>query len=282
MQSIHYGFHLSIAGKQGVAGAVAEAQRLGLSGFQIFAKSPRSWKTRNLGPGEVERFRAGRENLGHLPAAIHASYLVNLGATGELWEKSIFSLADDLTKAQVLGIELVVVHPGSGEKKRIREGALRALELAQIGKRGPKLLLENTAGGGERIGSRLEDLAWLIEGTPLGVCFDTCHAFAAGYPLHLEPERVIEELDQEIGLERVPLIHLNDSVGAWGSHIDQHANLRQGRIGEALREVVCHPRLRGKLFVMETERGETHDAHNLATLRRWLESCVSLRESSEE
>ncbi|HEU4740718.1 MAG TPA: deoxyribonuclease IV [Meiothermus sp.] len=271
MRSIHYGFHLSIAGKQGVAGAVIEAQRLGLSGFQIFAKSPRSWKTRNLGPGEIEHFRAGRENLGHLPAAIHASYLVNLGATGELWEKSVFSLADDLTKAQILGVELVVVHPGSGEIERIKEGAWRALELARIGKRGPKLLLENTAGGGERIGSRLEDLAWLIEGTPLGVCFDTCHAFAAGYPIHLEPERVIEELDRVIGLERVPLIHLNDSVGALGSHIDQHANLREGQIGEALREVVRHPRLRGKLFVMETERGETHDAHNLVTLRGWLE-----------
>ncbi|MER3480843.1 MAG: endonuclease IV [Meiothermus sp.] len=275
MRSIHYGFHLSIAGRPGLAGAVFEAQRLGLSGFQIFAKSPRSWKTRNLSPGEIERFRAGRENLGHLPAAIHASYLVNLGAAGELWEKSVFSLADDLSKAQILGVEWVVTHPGSGDPQRIKEGALKALELARTGGRGPRLLLENTAGGGEKVGSRLEDLAGLIEETTLGVCFDTCHAFAAGYPLHLEPGRVIEELDRVIGLERVPLIHLNDSVGGLGSHVDHHANLLEGQIGGALREVVRHPRLGGKLFVMETPRGETHDAHNLRTLRGWLEGDLT-------
>ena len=100
---VRYGFHLSIAGKKGVAGAVEEAQALGLSAFQIFAKSPRSWKTRALSPSEVETFRALREMAGELPGVIHASYLVNLAAEGELGQKSVFSLADDLAKAQALG-----------------------------------------------------------------------------------------------------------------------------------------------------------------------------------
>lgn len=268
---IRYGFHLSIAGKKGVAGAVEEALSLGLSAFQIFAKSPRSWRTRPLSPREVEEFRALRENAGELPGVVHASYLVNLGAEGELWEKSVMSLADDLEKAQILGLEYVVVHPGSGPLERVKEGALKAFRLAGVRKK-PKLLLENTAGGGEKAGSRLEELAFLLEDTPFGVCFDTCHAFSAGYPVHQDPKGVIGALDRVVGLERVPVIHLNDSVGGFGSHIDHHAHLLEGQMGEALREVVQDRRLQGKVFIMETPRGLEEDARNLRILKGWLEA----------
>lgn len=261
-----YGFHLSIAGRLGIANAAEEAQRLGLSAMQIFAKSPRSWKTRSLKPGEVEGFRARKENLGGLPTVVHASYLVNLAAEGELGQKSVFSLADDLAKAQALGAEYVVVHPGSGLAEKARAAALRALELAQLGKNGPRLLLENTAGGGEKLGARLATLAQIIEGTRLGVCFDTCHAFAAGYQL----EAALDELEQTIGLDRVPVIHLNDSLGEQGSQIDHHANLMEGRIGPALRRFALDARLGDKVFIMETPRGPREDAHNLRVLREWL------------
>ncbi len=261
-----YGFHASIAGKQGVAGAAVEAGLLGLSAVQIFAKSPRSWKTRALRASEIEGFRARKENLGGLPTVIHASYLVNLASEGDLREKSVFSLADDLSKAQVLGVEYVVVHPGSGPGEAARASALQARELAGLGKNGPKLLLENTAGGGEKLGANLPTLAELIEDTPLGVCFDTCHAFAAGYTL----EEALEELEHTIGLHRVPVIHLNDSVGERGSQIDHHANLLEGQIGEALKDFVLDPRLRDKVFIMETPRGAREDAHNLRVLRGWL------------
>lgn len=261
-----YGFHMSIAGKLGVAGAAEEAHLLGLSAIQIFAKSPRSWKTRSLKAGEVEGFRALRENLGGLPTVIHASYLVNLAAEGELWEKSVFSLADDLAKAQTLGIEYVVVHPGSGPAERARTGALRARELAGLGRNGPWLLLENTAGGGEKLGASLHTLAELVAGTPLGVCFDTCHAFAAGYNL----AEALEVLEQAVGLHRVPVIHLNDSVGERGSQIDHHANLMEGKIGEELMDFVLDPRLKDRIFIMETPRGALEDAHNLRVLRGWL------------
>ena len=261
-----YGFHLSIAGKLGIAGAAEEAGLLGLSAIQIFSKSPRSWKTRSLRAAEVEGFRARKENLGGLPTVIHASYLVNLAAGGELWEKSVFSLADDLSKAQILGIEYVVVHPGSGPGDRARAAALKARELAGLGNNGPKLLLENTAGGGEKLGASLHTLAELVDGTPLGVCFDTCHAFAAGYTL----KKALDELEQTVGLNRVPVIHLNDSVGERGSQIDHHANLLEGQIGEELRDFVLDARLRDKLFIMETPRGTHEDAHNLRVLREWL------------
>ncbi len=261
-----YGFHMSIAGKLGIAGAAQEAELLGLGAVQIFAKSPRSWKTRNLKPGEVEGFRARKENLGGLPTVIHASYLVNLAAEGELGQKSVFSLADDLAKAQALGAQYVVVHPGSGSAQTARANALRALELAQLSQSGPRLLLENTAGGGEKLGARLDTLAQMIEGTRLGVCFDTCHAFAAGYHL----EEALDELERLVGLQRVPVIHLNDSVGERGAQIDHHANLMEGRIGPELRRFALDARLRDRIFILETPRGVQEDAHNLRVLREWL------------
>ncbi len=261
---MRYGLHVSISGKNGYANAINEAERLGITAIQIFAKSPRSWRTRALKPGEAERFREARELSRVAAGVIHASYLVNLGARGELWEKSVFSLADDLSKARALGLEYVVVHPGSGDPAQVRAGALKALELAPSPAR---LLLENVAGGGQKIGRRFEELARLIEGTPLGVCFDTAHAFAAGYPLHEDPAGVIAELDRVIGLERVPVIHLNDSVGAFNSRTDHHANLGEGAIGEALGEVVRDARLRDKTFIMETPK--EHDPQNLRVFRRW-------------
>ncbi|AEV16572.1 endonuclease 4 [Thermus sp. CCB_US3_UF1] len=266
---MRYGFHLSIAGKKGVAGVVEEALALGLTAFQIFAKSPRSWRTRHLSPAEVEAFRALRDMAGELPGVIHASYLVNLGAEGELWEKSVMSLADDLEKARLLGLEYVVVHPGSGAPERVKEGLSKALRLSGVRER-PTLLVENTAGGGEKVGARFEELAWLLQDTPLGVCLDTCHAYAAGYDVAGDPQGVLAELDRVVGLERVPVIHLNDSVGGLGSRVDHHAHLRQGRIGEGLKAILLDPRLREKVFILETPRSPEEDAWNLGVLREWL------------
>ena len=266
--SVLYGFHHSIAGRRGYAGVFDEAERLGTTAVQLFAKSPRSWRLRRPRPGEIEAFRDARA-IGRVErAVIHASYLVNLGASGEARAKSIFSLADDLQKAALLGVEYVVVHPGSGELERVREAALEALALAP---RGPRLLLENVAGGGRKVGRSFEELARLIEGTELGVCFDTCHAFAAGYPLHSDPAGVLDELDRVVGLERVPVIHLNDSAGALGSGVDRHVNLGEGAIGEGLARLVRDPRLDGKALIMETPAA--YDEANLATLRRWLDGA---------
>jgi len=259
-----YGFHQSIAGKLGVTGAVVKAERLGTTALQIFVKSPRSWKARKLKPAEAERFRDELSISGIAETAIHSSYLVNLGAEGDLWEKSVFSLADDLQKAALLGIDYVVVHPGSGDPQKIKEGALRAAELSPSGAR---LLFENVAGGGNKVGSSFEELRELIVGTSFGVCFDTCHAFAAGYQLDTEPAKVIAELNEIIGLDKLCLIHFNDSQGARGSAIDRHANLGEGQIGQALSKLLQHESLQDKAFIMETPKES--DAYNLRTFREW-------------
>ncbi len=261
---MHYGFHNSISGRRGYATALDAAEELGTSAAQLFAKSPRSWRTRKLKPGEAEAFRDALAIGRVRRTVIHASYLVNLGAEGELWEKSVFSLADDLEKAALLGVDYVVAHPGSGAQERVRQGALKALALAPGGAR---LLLENVAGGGRKVGRRFEELAALIEGTPLGVAFDTCHAFAAGYPLQEDPVAVLDELDRTVGLGRVPLVHLNDSLGEFASGVDHHANLGEGRIGTALAALLRDPRLSGTTFIMETPKA--YDEQNLATFRRW-------------
>lgn len=270
MLSRSFGFHLSISGKLGLAGAALEAELLGLGALQIFTKSPRNWKVRGLKPGELEDFRARRENLGGIPAVIHSSHLVNLGSIGELWDKSVFSLADDLAKAQLLGIEYVVTHPGAGDAQRSLEGALKALELAKVGRSGPMLLFENTASS-EHLGGNLEDLARLIEGMPLGLCLDTAHAFAAGYG----PSEAVERLQSSAGLSKVPVIHLNDSSAALGSGVERHANLLEGQIGEGLKDLLLDPQMEQKVFILETPRGTREDAHNLKVMRGWLNPTAS-------
>lgn len=259
-----YGLHISISGKQGFAGAALRAGELGVTAMQIFVKSPRAWKLKSMKDAEAERFREARTLSGIDICVIHASYLVNLGAMGELWEKSVFSLADDLAKARMLSAEYVVVHPGSGDPERIKEGVLKALSLSPSN---ATLLMENIAGSGHRVGQCFEKLAILIEGTPFGVCLDTAHAFSAGYPLHENPEKTLDELDQVVGLVRVPVIHFNDTRGEFASGVDHHANLGEGRISGGLERLLQDPRLAEKTFIMETPGG--YDALNLRIFRRW-------------
>ena len=258
------GFHLSIAGRLGYLNALAEAEALGVNAVQIFAKSPRAWRKKTLAPALAERFRAERELLGIRHLAIHASYLVNLGAEGELFEKSVLSLADDLEKARLLGAESVVVHPGSGAVERIREGLSQAARLAPSQAR---LLVENTAGGGGKRGSTPEELAEILEGTPFGLALDTAHAWLAGF----DPIDFLDRLSALGLLDRLALVHFNDARHERGSRRDVHASLGEGTMGEALRAFLRDPRVRRLPFIMETPRED--DPKNLATFRRWAEEA---------
>jgi len=255
------GFHLSIAGKTGYLNALAEAEALGVNAVQIFAKSPRAWRKKALSPALAERFRAQRDLLSIRHLAIHASYLVNLGAEGALYEKSVLSLADDLEKARLLGAESVVVHPGSGPVERIRAGLAEAARLAPSRAR---LLVENTAGGGEKRGSTPEELAGLLEGTPFGLALDTAHAWLAGY----DPRDFLDRLAALGLLDRLVLVHFNDARHERGSHRDVHASLGEGTLGPALKDFLRDPRVRHLPFIMETPRED--DAKNLATFKEWL------------
>jgi len=257
-----YGFHFSIAGRESYLTALNQAEALGVNAVQIFAKSPRAWRKKPLPPALAERFRAKRALLGIRYLAIHAIYLVNPGAEGELFEKSIHALADDLEKGRLLGAEGLVVHPGTGLPERVREGLLRATQLAPSK---TQILVEN-APSPLRRGGTPEDLARLVEGTPFGITLDTAHAWLAGYT----PVAFLDGLERLGLLGHLALVHFNDAVHPRGSHRDVHASLGKGSMGKALVEFLKDPRVHHLPFIMETPKVD--DTVNLATFRKWQEA----------
>lgn len=260
-----YGFHAPTGGKKGYLTALEDAATLRTRALQIFAKSPRAWATRSLPSTEARQFREQRQKLGIVTGVIHASYLCHVGhPDSEIRKKSIQSLVDDLQKAVALGLEYVVLHPGKGSLDDIRKGILNATLIANNQVR---VLLENTAG---KPFDRFKTLGDLIADSPVGVCFDTAHAFAAGYPIGEDPKGVLDQLREFIGLEAIPIIHLNDSAADQGSGVDRHADLGIGKMGSSLRYFVRDPLLRSKAFIIESPRDPVHDATNLSVLRAWL------------
>ena len=272
------GFHLPIAG--GLLKAVGAARTLGLDCLQIFAGNPRSWSQRPLDQDLAGQFRRQAGLAGLRPISVHAPYLVNLASPDqELWQRSVALLADQLRRAQALGAQAVVVHPGSRGQRDLAWGLERvaqgvALALEQAGP-GAACWLENTAGGGGQVGGTLSQLAWLLERLPgldVGVCLDTAHAYAAGYRLAQTTEvgRFVDRVQGLLGLERVGLWHFNDTLHARGSRRDQHTHLGKGRLGRpAFAALLADPRLAEAAAVMETPKDSRWaDRRNLAFLRR--------------
>ena len=186
-------------------------------------------------------------------------------------------MADDLKRAEMGGIEYVVTHPGSGADSeaihRVRELCLEALD----GTKGVQLLIENVAGGGDKVGGSFEELAEMVDGTEMGVCLDTCHALAAGYPIHESPGEVLDNFEETVGLDRLKVLHLNDSVGALGSHVDRHDHIGRGEIGmEGFRRILSDPRIRRLPGILETPQRATDDPsddiRNISTIRQILGS----------
>jgi deoxyribonuclease-4 len=276
---VRLGFHLSIAG--GLPRAVREAQALRLDCLQIFAGNPRSWSQRPLDPAQAGEFKRQAGLAGLRPVSVHAPYLINLASPDEaLWRRSVDMLADQMGRAQALGAQAVVVHPGSrGQRElvwgleRVALGVSRA--LGQAGPGGAACWLENTAGGGGQLGGTLSQMAWLLErlrGLPVGVCLDTAHAHAAGYRLSQPGDvgRFLDRVEGLLGLKRVGLWHFNDILHARGSRRDQHTHLGRGRLGAAaFAALLADPRLAGAAAVMETPKDSPWaDRRNLAFLRR--------------
>lgn len=272
------GAHVSIAG--GFPRALIRGRDLGCEALQFFLKNARSWRGRPLGEGECLEFRRLREETGIGPLFAHASYLINLASLEDgLYERSIEGFVEELSRAKALGVPYYVIHPGSSGPE-IQEGlyrVARALNLALSEVEGVKVLLENTARG---LGSRLEHLAAVMEmveeGERVGVCLDTCHLWAAGYPVgdRLGYEETIRELDDLIGLEKLWLCHLNDSRDPLGSGRDRHEHIGLGRIGEeAFRMFLRDERLAGLSFIIETPKGRTPEGldWDILNLRRLRE-----------
>lgn len=279
------GAHMSIAG--GTPKAIERGASIGCTAIQIFLKNANQWHAKAIGAEEASEFR---ERMAAGPVHIafaHDSYLVNLGSPSDpLFEKSVAALTDEVERAALLGVPFVVLHPGApidhGEEfglARISAGLTRVLDATKGA--AVRLTLENTAGQGSHLGYRFEQLAAMIEGASdpqrLGVCFDTCHAFAAGYDLRT-PETYAETMrafDAAVGLDRLLAIHLNDTRKDLGSRVDRHEHIGQGMLGlEAFRFIMNDPRLAAVPKVLETPKGEDmkEDVENMAVLIGLLKS----------
>ena len=270
--SLRIGIHTSISG--GYSNALDSAHKLGCNALQIFSASPRMWAG---GPSRIPEvdaaaFRARRQELGLGPLVIHANYLINLAAQQPMLRtRSIQAFHDELVRGIALGAEFVVVHPGTcGECKPDQAVRLAVESVKQAAKNLPatslRILLENTAGMGTALGARLEELGEMLnplQSQQVGACLDTAHLFAAGYDIKSETglASTLELIDRVIGLERVPVFHVNDSKIPLGGRVDRHEHIGKGKIGAvAFRRFLTHPRLSavapeglpGRAFLAET------------------------------
>lgn len=287
------GAHVSVAG--GLEKAFPRGEELGCEAIQIFVKSQHRWQAKPLDEDRRAAFVAVRPESAVGFVAAHASYLINLAATDpEILEKSRRALADEMERCARLGIDGLVLHPGAhlgeGEEAGI-EKISRSLDavLASLASGSgqaaerqdplPKLLLENTAGQGTVLGYRFEQLAAMIEGcdqrAALGVCVDTCHAFAAGYPLHEAGGvgAMLDRFDETVGLDALVCFHVNDSKQPFASRKDRHENLGQGEIGAgAFEELMNEPRLAEMPLLLETPMGDDNAGYkaDLALLRSFV------------
>lgn len=280
---MRFGFHLSISG--GLHRAADQAAALGVDCLQIFSGNPRGWDQKPITKAEAGRFKDAAQKAGLGTVVVHAPYLLNPASPDkQLWQKSHEALARQLQRGAALGADAVVVHPGSRRDKPLAWGVervARAVEaaFARAGT-GCALWLENTAGGGGSMGGKLPVLAGMLDalsGLPVGACLDTAHAWGAGYAIDSPAgmRRFVALARRWLGLERIKLWHLNDSVSPRGSRRDQHCHLGQGRIGrEGFRALICHRDLAESPAVMETPKDSRWaDRRNLALARRLRRGC---------
>lgn len=285
------GAHMSVAG--GLPLAVARAAAHGCEALQIFAKNANQWRGRELPRAEIREFRARVKAARLAPVVSHASYLINLATTNpRLREQSIEAMADELDRAEALGLLGVVLHPGC-HTDGSEAGGLELVAGALLGllrgrPRGRTMvLLEQTAGQGTSLGATFEQLAAVIEGMRhhrrVGVCLDTCHLLAAGYDIG-SPDGYAEtfrQFDRLIGFDRLRVFHVNDSKRPLGSRIDRHAHIGEGFVGlEAFRRLVNDRRFRALPMLLETPKAvrspkgavevDPLDTKNLDTLRRLM------------
>jgi deoxyribonuclease-4 len=269
--SFRIGIHTSIAGD--IAGSLDIAAKLGANALQIFSASPRMWPRAGtrIADADAARFRARRADLGLGPLVIHDNYLINLASPDRVMRaRSIQAFHDELVRAVSLGADFLVAHPGSslgtGKSEAISEiadGMRQAARGMKFG--GLRILVENTSGMGSAVGARFEEIKDILDQTtdlPMGVCLDTAHTFEAGYDITTEDglEKTLAEVDRTVGLNRVYVLHVNDSKTPLGSRVDRHENIGHGKIGlKAFRKILNHPRLgpgvdglAGRAFILET------------------------------
>jgi deoxyribonuclease-4 len=273
---------MSIAG--GYYRAVEAAAQFGMDVVQVFTKNNNQWRAKPITPAEAEQFAAALAEHRISHPLSHASYLINLAAPDDvLWQKSVDGMIVELERAEILGIPYVVVHPGSHTTSTEAEGLARvAAGLNAVHKALPKIksqvLLEITAGQGSNLGWNFGQLASILSqikhADSVGICFDTCHAFASGYDLRDKKsyQAMWREFDELLGLDRLKAIHLNDSKKELGSRVDRHEHIGHGFIGrEGFHHILTDRRLAAIPMYLETPKedcdGEPWDAVNMRVLR---------------
>jgi deoxyribonuclease-4 len=284
--SFRIGIHTSIAGD--IAGSLDMAAKLGANALQIFSASPRMWPRggTRIAEADAARFRERRAGLGLGPLVIHDNYLINLASPDRVMRtRSIQAFHDELVRAVSLGADFLVAHPGAGMGAEMSQAIAEIAQGMRQAARGMKLgglriLVENTSGMGSAVGSRFEEIMAILDQTtdlPMGVCLDTAHTFEAGYDITTEEglEKTLDAVDHSVGLDRVYVLHVNDSKTPLGSRVDRHENIGEGQIGrKAFGRILNHPRLgpgpqglAGRAFILETpidKQGD--DRRNVRTL----------------
>src|ERR1700674_1360991 len=297
--SMRIGIHTSIAGSY--LNALEAARKLGCNALQIFSASPRMWQggSARIAGVDALAFRARQEELRLGPLVVHANYLINLASAERMLQtRSIQAFHDEIVRALALGADFLVVHPGArGEATAAQAIATVVESVKQASKRAPmgelRILIENTAGMGTALGSRLEEVGEILAGLrgwPVKACLDTAHLFAAGYDIKSEGglASTIGQIESTIGLDNVPVFHMNDSKIPLGGRVDRHEHIGKGHIGAAaFARILRHPRLgsllpeglAGRAFLLETPIDDPgDDRRNVAML--W--ELAGLKEQAPE
>lgn len=280
------GAHMSIAG--GYYRAVEAAHECKCDCVQLFTKNNNQWKGKELTDEDAERFKQSLVDLGIAHPISHDSYLINMGSPDkELWKKSVDAFVIELQRADKLGIPYVVAHPGAYTSSS-EEAGLKAIirGIDEVHRQMPDAeaccLLETTAGQGSNLGWKFEHLATILDGVKdpdrLGICFDTCHVFAAGYPMGTEKDykNTMRDFNKLIGVKQIKAFHMNDSKKELGSRVDRHEHIGQGFLGiEPFRFLMNDRRFRKVPMYLETPKGDRNgtpwDVVNLRKLRRLIE-----------
>ena len=281
MVFLRIGIHTFTRGSLEIA--ARKAAELGANTFQIFSSSPRMWRAAPLKREQIAALNRVRDQHNLDPLVIHVNYLVNLATLDPVVrQKSIAAFREELERAEEIGAEYVVLHPGSYRGQTLDQGMAAfalGMEEATSGLRLKRIaiLIENTVGCGSQLGCKFEelrriyDLASQLVEAPVGYCLDTCHLLAAGYNVASEDglRETARQADRILGLENVKVIHTNDSKKPLGSRLDRHANIGEGHIGlEGFRRILGHPKLKDKPFILETPvDNEGDDRRNLETLK---------------
>ena len=265
--------------------APVRAAEIEATAIQLFTKMPSRWAERQIDPDDAVAFRRGCEEAGVRWACAHDSYLINLATPDPvLRDRSYASFRAELERSRDLGLDAVVTHPGNATDGDAERGMQQNAELIQRALEevpsSPTVLLETTAGAGKVLGATFEQLAIIrnaiddsVRGR-VGICFDTCHAYSAGYDIHEEYDGVMEEFDRVIGLEHLALFHMNDSQRPFASRKDRHAEIGEGSLGdEPFRRIMTDPRFADIPKVLETPKGDdptAADRRNLGRLRGFI------------